>query len=126
MRQAPIDLNIPRSTSGYGYGVVSPDVGYISSEQSPVVSRIALPPAENTGSLPRYTGSSAYRMGYSNQVAGRSNPNLSRPTDAFHLGKPMERSRSVTPQHWHSSGLEVAPFQSKFFVVVCFFVRRSF
>lgn len=120
MRQAPMDLRIPRSTSGFGYGVVSPDVGYISSEQSPDVSRIALPPG-NTGSLPRYAGSSAYRMGYSNQVAGRSNPNLSRPTDGFHHGepmfhhgKPMERSRSVTPQHWNSAGLEVAPFQMEF------------
>ena len=113
MRQPPTDLKMARSTSGFGYGVVSPDVGYISSEQSPDTGRIALPPG-NTGSLPRYSGSSGYRLGYGNQGSGRSNPNLNRHPDGFQSGKPMERSRSVTPQHWNSGGLEIAPYQSEF------------
>ena len=108
MRLPSSDFKFSKSSGKIGYGAISPDVAYAVSENPSNTGRIILPP-ESTGSLPRYATSSVYRSGYgANPNSAKSYPNF----DGFHQrGKPMERSRSVTPQHWTSGGLEVSHFQ---------------
>uniref|UniRef100_H2ZIV8 Uncharacterized protein n=1 Tax=Ciona savignyi TaxID=51511 RepID=H2ZIV8_CIOSA len=84
----PSDLNIHRP-GPHDYAVVSPDVGYVSSDLSPEHRGLS-----HTGSLPRYHNHPRFHnSGHAPYV------------DYHHLGRqtpqPMvERSRSVTPHHW--------------------------
>uniref|UniRef100_H2ZIV7 Uncharacterized protein n=1 Tax=Ciona savignyi TaxID=51511 RepID=H2ZIV7_CIOSA len=85
----PSDLNIHRP-GPHDYAVVSPDVGYVSSDLSPEHRGLS-----HTGSLPRYHNHPRFHnSGHAPYV------------DYHHLGRqtpqPMvERSRSVTPHHWN-------------------------
>nr|XP_026691609.1 coiled-coil domain-containing protein CG32809 isoform X3 [Ciona intestinalis] len=105
----PADLNLP-GPPPHEYSVISPDIGYMSSDLSPEHRG-----QTQTGSLPRYSNATRFH-GYQQleRSHGTSHPAY---VDYHNHGRQtpqmVERSRSVTPHHWNQRPITPQMFTSE-------------